>query len=121
MEGPTSRDPTLKDLTVGHFKVGRYLERRSRKGSAITPRCAGFPLSLKRMTGRDRSFAAGVNLWRSRILHEPVQFTTNASAFGCDLLARFFPEHEHKSNEFERTEQTIVILPVDNDIIRVCL
>jgi hypothetical protein len=30
--GPTGRDPTVKDLTVGHFRVCRYLERRSEKG-----------------------------------------------------------------------------------------
>jgi hypothetical protein len=115
--GPSGRDSTVKDLTVGHFRVCRYLERRIREGLAIVPRCAGFPLSLKRTTGSDRSLAVGANLWRARILHQPVQFTTNASTFGCDLFACFFPEHDHQSNEFERTEQTVVILPIDEDII----
>ena len=111
-------NPTSKDLTVGRFKVSRYLEWRQREGSAIVPRCAGLPLSLTRTAGSDRFLAVGVNLlWRSRILHQPVQFTTNASAFGCYLFASLFPEHHHKSNEFERSEQTVVVLPIDNDVI----
>ena len=27
------------------------------------------------------------------------------------------PEHHHKSNEFEGSEQSVVILPIDNDVI----
>ena len=106
------------DPTVGRFKVDRYLEWRQREGAAIVPRCAGFPLSLTRTAGSVRSLAVGVKLlWRSRILHQSVQFTTNVSAFGCYLFASLFPEHHHKSNEFEGSEQTVVILPIDNDVI----
>ncbi len=89
----------------------------SREGSAIVRRCAGFSLSLKTMTSRNRSLAVGVNLGRSRILHESIQFTTDASAFGCNLFACPFLKHHHKSNEFKGTEQTVVILPVNNDVI----
>src|SRR4030042_91192 len=111
-------NPTSKELTVGRFKVSRYLAWRQREGSAIVPRCGGFPLSLTRTAGSVRSLAVGVKLlWRSRILHQSVQFTTNASAFGCYLFASLFPEHHHKSNEFEGSEQSVVILPIDNDVI----
>src|SRR3989304_701591 len=44
-------NPTSKDPAVGRFKVSRYLEWRQREGSAIVPRCAGFPLSLTRTAG----------------------------------------------------------------------
>jgi hypothetical protein len=70
------------------------------------------------MAGSDLSLAIGANLlWRSGILHQPAQFTTNASAFGCYPFASLFPEHHQKSNEFERSEQTIVILSIDDDVI----
>jgi len=108
---------TLKDLMVCRFKVSRYWEQRSREGSAHSPAIRRIPSVADENGGGDRSLAVGVNLGRSRILHQSIQFATNASAFGCDLFACFFPEHDDKSNEFERTKQTIVILPVDNDII----
>ena len=71
-----------------------------------------------------RSVPSDVHYWRavgplggSRILHQPIELTTDAPAFGCDLFARLLPQHHHKSDEFERFEQTIVILPVNNDVI----
>jgi phosphoribosylaminoimidazole-succinocarboxamide synthase len=54
--GRPVENPTLKDLTVGHFKVGRYLERRSREGLAIVLRCADFSLSLTTTVGSVLSF-----------------------------------------------------------------
>jgi len=108
----------VKNLQCDVSKLVGISKQRRGEGSTLVPRGAGFPLSLKRTVGRDRSLAVGRKLsWRSRILHQSVQFTTNASAFGCDLFACFFSEHDHKSNEFERTEQAVVILPVDDDII----
>ena len=51
------------------------------------------------------SLVIGVNLlWGARILHQSVQFTTNAPAFGCNFFACLLPEHDHKTNEFKRFE-----------------
>ena len=70
------------------------------------------------IAGSDRSLTVGVNpLGGSRILHQSVQLTTNASAFGCNLFAGFLSEHHHKSQEVKRFEQSVVILPIDNDVI----
>src|SRR4030042_5968633 len=71
-------NPTSKELTVGRFKVSRYLAWRQREGSAIVPRCGGFPLSLTRTAGRVRSFAVGVKLFlRGRVFDPFVSFTTH--------------------------------------------
>ena len=118
----SSRPPALEDLTKGRLKAGKYLEWRQREGSTVVPRCAGFPLSFtiiyERTTGSGRSLTVGVNpLWGSRILHQSVQLTTNALAFGCNLFAGFLSEHHHKSQEVKRFEQTVVILPIDDDVI----
>jgi hypothetical protein len=56
-------------------------------------------------------------LWGPRVSHDSVQLTTDAPAFGCDLFACFLTERHHKSNEFERSEQAVVVLPVDNDVV----
>ena len=50
-------------------------------------------------------------------MHDPVQFTTDTSAFCCDLFAGFLTERHHEPNEFERSEQAVVVLIVDNDVV----
>ena len=70
------------------MKAGKYLEWRQCEGSAVVPRCAGFPLSFARVRRT-----------------------------GVALFAVFLSEHHHKSQEVKRFEQTVVILPIDNDVI----
>jgi len=49
---------------------------------------------------------------------DSVQFTTDPSAFGCDLFACFLTEHHHESNEFEGSEQAVVVvLPINHDVV----
>ena len=50
-------------------------------------------------------------------MHDPVQFTTDTSAFNCDLFACFLTERHHESNEFERFEQAVIVLVVNNEVI----
>jgi len=50
-------------------------------------------------------------------VHDPVQFTTDTSAFNCDLFAGFLTERHHESNEFERFEQAVIVLVVNNDVV----
>jgi hypothetical protein len=54
---------------------------------------------------------------RSRILYQSIQLPSDPAAFGGNLLACLLLQHHHKSNEFERCEEPVVILPVDNDIV----
>jgi hypothetical protein len=111
-------ESTSKDLAVRDFELSRCSEWTRGEGPTILLRCARFVLAFVRKAGSDRFFGSRSKpLWRSRILHQSVQLTTNASTFGCNLFACFLPEHDHKANEFEGTEQAVIILPVDNDII----
>ena len=50
-------------------------------------------------------------------MHAPVQFTTDTSAFNCDLFACFLTERHHEPNEFEGSEQAVVVLIVDKDVV----
>ena len=56
-------------------------------------------------------------LRRPRVFHDSVQLTTDPAAFGGDLFACFLLERHHESNEFERSEQAVVVLVVDNDVV----
>src|SRR3990170_4567754 len=52
-----------------------------------------------------------------RVFHDPVQLTTDPSAFGRDLFTCLFTERHHQPNELEGSEQTVVVLVVDNDVV----
>src|SRR5512139_2525269 len=52
---------------------------------------------------------------RSRVLHPFVPFAADAAALGGNFWACLLAEHHPKSNEFERGEKPVVILPVDHD------
>ncbi len=56
-------------------------------------------------------------LRRPRVFHDSVQLPTDPAAFGCDFFACFFVERYHESNEFERSEQAVVVLGVDKDVV----
>ncbi len=54
---------------------------------------------------------------RPRVHQGAFQLTTDPFAFGCDLFARILSELYHEPNEFERAEQTIIVLVVDDDVV----
>jgi hypothetical protein len=54
---------------------------------------------------------------RPRVHQGAIQLTTDPFAFGCDLFARFLTKFHHKPNEFERAEQTVIVLVVDDDVV----
>ena len=92
--------------------------------AAIVRRYAGFPLSLRSVRERKQSRAsrgcslAGVSsLGGAGVLHQAVELTTDALAFGRDLFACLLSQHDHKANELGRAEQAVVILPVNNEAI----
>ena len=74
---------------------------------------------LKEGLGRVVAVVGGNSkgLRRPRVFHDSVQLTTDPAAFGCDFFTCFFVEHYHESNEFERSEQAVVVLGVDNDVV----
>ena len=53
----------------------------------------------------------------ARVFHDSIQLTTDPSAFGCDLFTCLLMKRHHKSDKFERSEQTVVALVVDNDVV----
>jgi hypothetical protein len=61
--------------------------------------------------------AWGSPLWGTRILHQSVQLTTYPLAFGCNLFACFFVKRHHEANEFEGSEQAVVVLVVNKDVV----
>ncbi len=50
-------------------------------------------------------------------MHSPVQLTTDASAFSCDLFACFLTERHHEPHEFKRCKQSVVVLVVNKDVV----
>jgi len=54
------------------------------------------------------------SLGRSRIAHDAIQFTTDTSALLSYLVASLLMERDYKSNDFERLEQSIIVLIVNN-------
>ena len=53
----------------------------------------------------------------SRVLHDFGQLTADAAALLCDLLSCFLRELHYESDKFKRFEQSIVVLPVNDDVI----
>ncbi|MDI6754565.1 MAG: hypothetical protein QME78_09255 [Thermodesulfobacteriota bacterium] len=74
---------------------------------------------LKEGLGRGVAVVGGNSkgLRGPRVFHDSVQLPTDPAAFGCDFFACFFVERYYKSNEFERSEQAVVVLGVDNDVV----
>ena len=99
----------LKSVDMFKETTGRTADRRGFIPFAIDEINGGAGIAVSQV---------GVNpSGRSRILHQSVQLPSDAAAFGCNLLARLLLKHHHKSNKFERCEEAVVILPVDQDVI----
>ena len=78
-----------------------------------------MPPSLERMIMSVMAAIGRRNkrLRRPRVIQGAIQFTTDPFAFGCDFFARFLAKFHHEPNEFERAEQAVIVLVVDDDVV----
>ncbi len=77
-------------------------------------------MALKINAGYGRAIfysARDKGLGGSRIIHEGIQFTTDTTALLSYLLAWLLSQFRHKLNQFKRSEQSIIILIVNDYMV----
>ena len=93
---------------------GTWLGQKEKEVAGAVSVCSrkrGYPWLLGACSGH------GKGLGWSRIVHDPVELTTDPSAFSCDLYACLLLQRHHEPNEFKGCKQSIVILVVNKDVV----